>query len=169
MHQVAYSLLLLNTDLHVVESTSRMSRSAFVKNTFSAIHDKRDNPDPADVVTPAPALLFGARAIDEPESTSVFGGSEEGSLSRKSLDRSLSKTLARRSGSGNSWKKDSPVKSAGRSGSPSRPKTGDSSVDSSPVKAGMTASTSSKIFDTELEATLKVRTFFCYLVRTAGF
>ncbi|KAL8293795.1 hypothetical protein RQP46_000496 [Phenoliferia psychrophenolica] len=155
VHQVAYSLLLLNTDLHVVESTSRMSRSAFVKNTFSAIHYKRDNPEADDVVAPAPALLFGARAVtDEADSTSVFGGPEEASASRKSLDRSFSKTFTRRSESGSSWKKDSPMKPT-RGASPSRPKTGDSSVDNSPVKPGMTASTSSKIFDTELEATLK--------------
>ncbi|KAF5354747.1 hypothetical protein D9756_005253 [Leucocoprinus leucothites] len=37
VHAVAYSLLLLNTDLHVADLTSRMSRSQFVKNTMTAI------------------------------------------------------------------------------------------------------------------------------------
>ena len=37
MHSVAYSLLLLNTDLHVAELSSRMSRSQFVRNTLATI------------------------------------------------------------------------------------------------------------------------------------
>ncbi|EPQ57047.1 hypothetical protein GLOTRDRAFT_120407 [Gloeophyllum trabeum ATCC 11539] len=37
VHAVSYSLLLLNTDLHVAELTSRMSRSQFVRNTLAAI------------------------------------------------------------------------------------------------------------------------------------
>lgn len=37
VHAVAYSILLLNTDLHVAELTSRMSRSQFVKNTMATI------------------------------------------------------------------------------------------------------------------------------------
>ena len=37
MHAVSYSLLLLNTDLHVAELAQRMSRSQFVRNTLTAI------------------------------------------------------------------------------------------------------------------------------------
>lgn len=37
VHTISYSLLLLNTDLHVAELTTRMSRSQFVKNTLTAI------------------------------------------------------------------------------------------------------------------------------------
>ncbi|KIK67463.1 hypothetical protein GYMLUDRAFT_217799 [Collybiopsis luxurians FD-317 M1] len=37
VHAVAYSLLLLNTDLHVAELSSRMSRNQFVRNTLAAI------------------------------------------------------------------------------------------------------------------------------------
>lgn len=37
VHAVSYSLLLLNTDLHVAELTSRMSRNQFVRNTLDAI------------------------------------------------------------------------------------------------------------------------------------
>ena len=37
VHAVAYSLLLLNTDLHVAELASRMSRNQFVRNTLAAI------------------------------------------------------------------------------------------------------------------------------------
>jgi PH/SEC7 domain-containing protein len=46
---VAYSLLLLNTDLHVAELSTRMSRSQFVRNTLSAIqmqlHPNSSNSD----------------------------------------------------------------------------------------------------------------------------
>jgi hypothetical protein len=39
VYAVTYSLLLLNTDLHVVQgSHSRMTRSAFVRNTMSAAY-----------------------------------------------------------------------------------------------------------------------------------
>ena len=37
VHAVAYSLLLLNTDLHVAELSTHMSRSQFVRNTLSTI------------------------------------------------------------------------------------------------------------------------------------
>ena len=37
VHAVAYSLLLLNTDLHVAELSTHMSRNQFVRNTLSAI------------------------------------------------------------------------------------------------------------------------------------
>lgn len=165
VHAVAYSLLLLNTDLHVVESTSRMSRSAFVKNTVNAIQEQIGAAEAATPVV-APGLLFGARTADEPESTSVFGGNEEASQSRKSLDRTFSKPLARRSGSGNSWKKDSSPFSTVRSGSPARPRTGDSTNDGSPAKEAKFGMMSQMIgknldsktnFDTDLEANLKVR------------
>ncbi|KAL1921561.1 uncharacterized protein VTP21DRAFT_11277 [Calcarisporiella thermophila] len=37
VHAVAYSLLLLNTDLHIAELSNRMTRSEFVKNTLSTV------------------------------------------------------------------------------------------------------------------------------------
>ena len=37
VHAVTYSLLLLNTDLHVADITTRMSRNQFVRNTMTAI------------------------------------------------------------------------------------------------------------------------------------
>lgn len=49
VHAVAYSLLLLNTDLHVAELSTRMSRNQFVRNTLSAIqmqlHSNGSNSD----------------------------------------------------------------------------------------------------------------------------
>lgn len=37
VHAVSYSLLLLNTDLHVADLSTRMSRNQFIKNTLTAI------------------------------------------------------------------------------------------------------------------------------------
>ncbi|KAF9647320.1 hypothetical protein BDM02DRAFT_2709294 [Thelephora ganbajun] len=49
VHAVAYSLLLLNTDLHVAELSTHMSRNQFVRNTLSAIqmqlHPNSSNSD----------------------------------------------------------------------------------------------------------------------------
>lgn len=49
VYAVVYSLLLLNTDLHVAQgSYTRMTRQAFVRNTMSTIKDQQlANPDRA--------------------------------------------------------------------------------------------------------------------------
>ncbi|EMD37830.1 CsMn39, partial [Gelatoporia subvermispora B] len=47
VHATSYSLLLLNTDLHVAELVSRMSRGQFVRNTLAAIQMQlQPNPSP---------------------------------------------------------------------------------------------------------------------------
>lgn len=38
VHALSYSILLLNTDLHVVDTVSRMSRSQFIRNTMETIY-----------------------------------------------------------------------------------------------------------------------------------
>lgn len=41
VYAVVYSLLLLNTDLHVAQGNyARMTKQAFVKNTMSTIYDQ---------------------------------------------------------------------------------------------------------------------------------
>ncbi|KAF9434062.1 hypothetical protein BGZ76_008636 [Entomortierella beljakovae] len=37
VHAITYSILLLNTDLHIVQQSTKMSRSAFVKNTLQVV------------------------------------------------------------------------------------------------------------------------------------
>jgi hypothetical protein len=47
VYAVVYSLLLLNTDLHVAQgSHTRMTRSAFVKNTMMTVRDTRPAVEP---------------------------------------------------------------------------------------------------------------------------
>lgn len=40
VHAVSYSLLLLNTDLHIADHNNRMSRNQFVRNTLDAIQEQ---------------------------------------------------------------------------------------------------------------------------------
>ncbi|GAA5828758.1 hypothetical protein JCM11251_005861 [Rhodosporidiobolus azoricus] len=87
VHAVSYSLLLLNTDLHVVDTTTRMTRQQFIRNTVEAI--KAQTGDSETIQTPlaAPALLFSSPNPSEgADSTGVFG-SAEATASSKSLDR----------------------------------------------------------------------------------
>jgi Sec7 domain len=51
VHAVSYSLLLLNTDLHVAELTTRMSRNQFVRNTLTAIQMQLQPTSPAQIST----------------------------------------------------------------------------------------------------------------------
>lgn len=53
VHAVTYAMLLLNTDLHVADVTSRMSRSDFVFNTMSAIHAQNSATPSIGARTPA--------------------------------------------------------------------------------------------------------------------
>ncbi|KAF8750728.1 Pleckstrin homology domain [Rhizoctonia solani] len=45
VHAIAYSLLLLNTDLHIAELTSHMSKNQFVRNTWAVIQDQIRAPE----------------------------------------------------------------------------------------------------------------------------
>ncbi|BGP55699.1 hypothetical protein JCM8202v2_003306 [Rhodotorula sphaerocarpa] len=56
VHAVTYSILLLNTDLHVVDSTTRMTRQQFVRNTLEAVRAQADMED----AQGTPALLFAS-------------------------------------------------------------------------------------------------------------
>ncbi|MBW0521118.1 hypothetical protein O181_060833 [Austropuccinia psidii MF-1] len=38
VHALSYSILLLNTDLHIVDTTLKMSRSQFIRNTMDAVY-----------------------------------------------------------------------------------------------------------------------------------
>ncbi|GAA5872222.1 hypothetical protein JCM3774_002300 [Rhodotorula dairenensis] len=59
VHAVTYSILLLNTDLHVVDSASRMTRQQFIRNTLEAVRAQADTAEAATT----PGLLFGADKV----------------------------------------------------------------------------------------------------------
>ena len=159
VHAVSYSLLLLNTDLHVVDSTVRMSRRAFVANILHTINEQAC----PEILTSA--LLFGPNTTDEPESNNVFGGGEA-SASHRSVDRIRDgiSHLSKRSGSVHSWKsgRDSAALSTFGTPSPTRSKasvvspSGHDAV-RSPSLATITAG---RAADAEIEPMLKVGSSF---------
>ncbi|QRV96655.1 Sec7 guanine nucleotide exchange factor [Ceratobasidium sp. AG-Ba] len=46
VHAISYSLLLLNTDLHIAELSSHMSKAQFVRNTWAVIQDQIRSVEP---------------------------------------------------------------------------------------------------------------------------
>ncbi|KAF9005374.1 hypothetical protein BDZ89DRAFT_1168897 [Hymenopellis radicata] len=64
VHAVSYSLLLLNTDLHVADLTTRMSKSQFVRNTLTAIQTQLE-PTPSEA------------SDSSPDSSSLHNGGSE--------------------------------------------------------------------------------------------
>lgn len=55
MHAISYSLLLLNTDLHIAELSSHMSKTQFVRNTWAVIQEQIRAPVPDVVIPRSPA------------------------------------------------------------------------------------------------------------------
>lgn len=152
MHAVSYSLLLLNTDLHVVDTDRRMTKNQFVRNTLSAISMQSEDGD-AEPGT-APALLFRTATRDDSEKgDNVFGGNGEASASRKSLDRAAS-----RNGSVVSWNASTSSLANGSPRlvreSPHRPQLVNASRSESSATVN---SASSHRSEAALESTLKVR------------
>jgi PH/SEC7 domain-containing protein len=89
VHAVSYSLLLLNTDLHVAELVQRMSRQQFVRNTLGTIHmqihPERYGSGYGEGSTPdltsddssslrVSAAGTGSGALPTPTSVSIMGG-----------------------------------------------------------------------------------------------
>ncbi|KAJ7647350.1 hypothetical protein FB45DRAFT_782018 [Roridomyces roridus] len=69
VHAVSYSLLLLNTDLHVAELQTRMSRTQFVRNTLMAIQMQLQPPTPSQSSVTDLTHDSGSVNVDTPEST----------------------------------------------------------------------------------------------------
>jgi hypothetical protein len=85
VHAVTYSLLLLNTDLHVADISSRMSRTQFVRNTMAAIQ-----------MQVHPSRYPSTTDLDRDDTSSGLGTNSEGTETQ-SVARS------KRSGSIASW------------------------------------------------------------------
>jgi hypothetical protein len=103
VHAVVYSLLLLNTDLHVAELTSRMSSKQFIRNTMSAIRAQQPT-------TPSSKLptLASTRSLTLGSYPSMdYSSALEATSSRGSFEK-LRDTVTRtkRSGSVSSQKSD---------------------------------------------------------------
>ncbi|EIN11586.1 hypothetical protein PUNSTDRAFT_83262 [Punctularia strigosozonata HHB-11173 SS5] len=76
VHATTYSLLLLNTDLHVADLATRMSRSQFVRNTLEAIlMDLRHERSPGGISTPD--LVDDASSIRDGSDTNTTAGTPQ--------------------------------------------------------------------------------------------
>ena len=90
IHSVVFSLLLLNTDLHVADIQDRMTRTQFIRNTMAAVSEHSDdrNPSsfPADdsrssfsvAIDPAPPMSGDNLSV----TSGTFGNGSSGSKSR---------------------------------------------------------------------------------------
>ncbi|KAG9316335.1 hypothetical protein JVU11DRAFT_2366, partial [Chiua virens] len=85
VHAITYSLLLLNTDLHVADITTRMSRNQFVRNTMTAIQMQLH-----------PHRYASTVDLDRDDTSSGAGTNSEGTETQ-------STTRSKRSGSVASW------------------------------------------------------------------
>ncbi|BGP48501.1 hypothetical protein JCM10450v2_004377 [Rhodotorula kratochvilovae] len=133
VHAVSYSLLLLNTDLHVVDTTTRMTRQQFIRNTLEAIHAQTG--DSTEVIAPA-GLADGPA-----DSSSTVFRSSEASASHRSLDRPQSA-------------KDSPASSSPNlAGSPVITRTGPEGRSDSPARPASVMG--GRVNNASLQATLK--------------
>ncbi|KAH0827483.1 hypothetical protein J3R83DRAFT_4178 [Lanmaoa asiatica] len=151
VHAVTYSLLLLNTDLHVADITNRMSRSQFVRNTMSAIQMQLH-----------PARYGSTTDLDLDDTSSGPGTNSEGTETQ-SVARS------KRSGSIASWNsisKDTFVSSGALSSAglsavqPSRNNSTTSfqhspGVESKPLSAGPLQVVYDRSWEVEMEGLLK--------------
>lgn len=156
VHAVSYSLLLLNTDLHVAELSTRMSRSQFVRNTLSAIQSQ---------IRPSGIARVSTPDLTRDDGSSVQGVGSEGSETGGSTLRSR----ATRSGSVTSWTSvsrdmvNTPVTTPNSGGSASAQFMNDSaiSVHEPRVKSpSFTSVVYSRNFDSEMEGLLKVISSF---------
>ncbi|EGO25829.1 hypothetical protein SERLADRAFT_448749 [Serpula lacrymans var. lacrymans S7.9] len=166
VHAVSYSLLLLNTDLHVADLVTRMSRSQFVRNTMTAIQMQLQ-----------PNRFASSTDLTWDDSSSSRGTGSDGT-------ETMSITRSKRSGSITSWNsisKDTIISSAGMSlATPSGTtpsSTAQPSMNSSttsvqfPTVAEFKSSQPSMVYDRnweiDMESTLKVAAAF--LTPTLGF
>lgn len=87
VHAITYSLLLLNTDLHVADLTNRMSKSQFVRNTMTTIQLQLQ-----------PSGTASSSDLTYDDWSSVRGGSEPGDLANSTV-----RARGKRSDSITSW------------------------------------------------------------------
>ncbi|KAG9006006.1 hypothetical protein FRB93_009107 [Tulasnella sp. JGI-2019a] len=108
VHAVSYSLLLLNTDLHIADLASHMSRAQFVRNTLFAINDQVRPPFPvvpsSSPSQPSPNLFARASTPDLTSSADGTPRRSGDSSSERSPSTLRKGGSTKRSGSIHSWK-----------------------------------------------------------------
>jgi len=87
VHAVSFSLLLLNTDLHVADMSTRMSRNQFVRNTLAVIQMQ---------IHPSRNAKGSTSDVDYDDNNSIRGRGSDG-------QETISMGRSKRSGSVTSW------------------------------------------------------------------
>lgn len=158
---MSYSLLLLNTDLHVADLATRMSRNQFVRNTLSAIQMQ---------LHPNRFTQGSSPDLNFEDNASVRGNGSDG-------QETISTVRGKRSGSVTSWgsmSRDTVISVSGASlptGSASQistvsgeqpPPNGSSTslYESRPQSSGATSIVYNRNWENDMESMLKVFCFF---------
>ncbi|KAJ3823819.1 hypothetical protein EV361DRAFT_794093 [Lentinula raphanica] len=161
VHAVAYSLLLLNTDLHVADLTSRMSRNQFVRNTLAAVQMQLQPPsNSTSPQTSSPDIYDEAGTVSE--------GSELDTITRSKRSDSIT--------SWNSISRDAVLSSPALSLATTQATTPIVENDCTPNNADLHSSTTSsnivygRAWEANMESLLKVcLPFSSFLSPTLGF
>jgi PH/SEC7 domain-containing protein len=144
---VCYSLLLLNTDLHVADLSTRMSRNQFVRNTLAVIQMQ---------LHPSRNTKGSASDMDYDDSNSVRGNNSDGqetiSMGRSKRSGSITSwnSIARDTGSGSQVASHSPGEQPSRNGSTS------SVYESKPQNSSATSVVYNRSWEIDMENLLKV-------------
>jgi len=112
VHAVAYSVLLLNTDLHIADLSTHMSRTQFVRNTLQAIQTQ-------------------ARPPTTRSSTPDLTYDDARSLEGNDMGNTTIKSRSKRSSSVHSWTSVSPEAAAAVSSPPTMSPSGSGSLSTS--------------------------------------
>jgi PH/SEC7 domain-containing protein len=100
VHAIVYSIMLLNTDLHIAEISSRMSRTQFVKNTLSVVLRQSDAESPVSM----PAAAASTTSLDDDNDGTLETTTPGSSNSPASKPATLRHHPKKRSGSLTSWR-----------------------------------------------------------------
>ena len=157
VHAVSYSLLLLNTDLHVAELSTRMSRNQFVRNTLAAIQTQLQSPPPLSEVSATDLTYDDCGSIRGSDVTETAVATPA--------------TRTNRSGSVTSWNSTTrdilpvPIPGISSAASPARPTNGSTpSIQISLIQetknlssSGTSSVSYGRNWENEMESLLKVR------------
>jgi PH and SEC7 domain-containing protein len=105
VHAISYSLLLLNTDLHVADISTRMSRSQFVRNTFAVIQPQVKASGSERPLSLNPLDSTGSAIDEDDDGTAEGSAQDQGSSTVAALNSTPNRhPPKKRSESLTSWK-----------------------------------------------------------------
>ncbi|KAF8315922.1 SEC7-like protein [Clavulina sp. PMI_390] len=104
VHALTYSIMLLNTDLHIADISNRMSRPQFVKNTLGTVLPSLNRTETESPYSMPAATLSAASLDDEEEGTLEGTTPNESSPPPTTRTQNYRRHPKNRSGSMTSWR-----------------------------------------------------------------